>query len=1098
MRILIADDHEIVRKGVRSLLSADPECEICGEAIDGRDAVTKAQDLKPDLVVMDISMPNLNGLDATRKVREILPQTKVLVLSQHDSPEMMRQALKAGAGAYVRKSSMSTDLLAGIKKLRHGEAFFEDRAVSKTKKTNRPPDEQTILQRATVFEKELAESEERFRLTFEQAAVGMALVSEDGHFLRANDKLCGIVAYTQKELRGMTFQEITHPADLSADLAQAARVASGEIDQYLLEKRYIRKDRSTVWVNLTVSAVRASDRKIKYFIAVVEDISARKAAEEQLFQTQLQLTNAAASREEEAKALARLNDWTSRLLRTSNLQEGLFSMLGGVIETLGADKGNVQLFDPDRGTLYIAAQCGFQEDFLSFFRDVSALDQSSCGRALTSGERVIIEDVENDGAYAELREIARAAGYRAVVSVPLLDVDGKPLGMVSTHFRSPHRPTADSLRRLDLYARQAASFIQRCKAEAALRESEARFRGLSERLETLHAQAELQLTQLQQLFTNAPAGLALLHGPEHRFTFVNSECLRMSRRATIEDLVGKPAREAMPELGSQGYLDLLDRVYRTGVEYVGTENPVLMGTPDGQTQQIYVNFAIQPVRNATGRIEGLLYHGVEVTPQVAGRQAIEASEQRLRLSQAAAGIGSWEWDPVHLAVLSDELHKMFGTHQDDTLFTQWRSRLHPEDQERVLRLMDEGYRSGEIDFAYRFLHPEKGLRWFRSKGRRIADQERMFGVIIDVTDLKRTEEALQKSEQAQYQLAAIVASSDDAIISKHLDGIITSWNAAAERMFGFSAQEAIGKSIMMIIPSHLRDHERETIKKIAAGQRIEHEETVRIRKDGSSIDVSVTISPVRDSDGLIIGASNVTRDITVRKKAEEALKEREFSGRLLQIQDQERRHIARELHDSMGQLAAGISISASRIAREKSNLSPQSVELLAGISDLAEQLSSEIRTISYLLHPPMLDEMGLLSALAWYVEGFAKRSNVDVKLEIPAEMDRLPQDYELTLFRIVQESLTNIHRHSGSSTALIRLACKPSEVVLEIRDQGHGINEETKARLSSGESVGVGLRGMRERIRTLGGTLKIDSDQTGTCVAACLPLPATHPARKTD
>src|SRR6185437_15654104 len=110
MRILIADDHEIVRKGVRSLLSADPECEVCGEAIDGR--------------------------DATRKVREILPQTQVLVLSQHDSPEMMRQALKAGAGAYVRKSSMSTDLLAGIKKLRHGEAFFEDRVVPKA---NKPP-----------------------------------------------------------------------------------------------------------------------------------------------------------------------------------------------------------------------------------------------------------------------------------------------------------------------------------------------------------------------------------------------------------------------------------------------------------------------------------------------------------------------------------------------------------------------------------------------------------------------------------------------------------------------------------------------------------------------------------------------------------------------------------------------------------------------------------------------------------------------------------------------------------------------------------------------------------------------------------------------
>ncbi len=498
---------------------------------------------------------------------------------------------------------------------------------------------------------------------------------------------------------------------------------------------------------------------------------------------------------------------------------------------------------------------------------------------------------------------------------------------------------------------------------------------------------------MQQLFSNAPAGLALLHGPDHRFTFVNRECLRMSRRAKVEDLVGRPVREAMPELEPQGYFYLLDRVYRTGVEYVGTERPVIIDSPEGQ-QKTYINFTIQPIRSSTGQIEGLLYHGVEVTQQVAARQTLETSEQRLRLAQAAAEIGSWEWDPTNPAVLSSELHEMFGTSEDDPeRFNIWRSRVHPEDQERVWRLMDEGYRGGEMDFEYRFLHPQRGPRWFRSKGRKFGNQERMFGVVLDITDLTRTQEALQKSEQAQSQLAAIVASSDDAIISKNLEGVITSWNAAAERMLGYTAEEAIGESILIIIPPHLRDHEMKTIAKITAGERIDHEETLRMRKDGSTIDVSVTISPVRDFEGRIIGASNVTRDITNRKRAEEALKEREFSGRLLQMQDQERRQIAREMHDSLGQLAAAISIGASRLERERSSLSPQAVESLAEISDVADQLSREIRTISYLLHPPMLDEMGLLSAISWYAEGFAKRSNVDVKLELPDGMDRLPQDY---------------------------------------------------------------------------------------------------------
>ncbi len=342
--------------------SADPECDICGEAVDGRDAVTKAQERKPDVVVMDISMPNLNGFEATRKVRAILPQMQVLVLSQHDSPEMMRQAMKAGASACVPKSSMSRDLLAGIKKLRNGEEASEPATAPNAK----PPDEQAILQRAAAFEKQLAESEERFRRTFEQAAVGMAIVAEDGRLLRVNEKFCDIVGYTEKELRALTYQEITHPADLSTDVANVQKIA-GESDQYSVEKRYIRKDRSIVWAKLTVGAVRDEDRKLKYYVSVVEDITARKAVEEKLLQMQLELADTAASREAEAKALARLNDWNARLLRTSSLQEGLFSMLGAVIETLGADKGNVQLFDAERGTLYIAAQCGFREDFLSFF-----------------------------------------------------------------------------------------------------------------------------------------------------------------------------------------------------------------------------------------------------------------------------------------------------------------------------------------------------------------------------------------------------------------------------------------------------------------------------------------------------------------------------------------------------------------------------------------------------------------------------------------------------------------------------------------------------------------------------------------------------------
>jgi signal transduction histidine kinase/CheY-like chemotaxis protein len=176
----------------------------------------------------------------------------------------------------------------------------------------------------------------------------------------------------------------------------------------------------------------------------------------------------------EAHALATLNELSSRLWRMRSLREGLDEMLAATIELLGADMGNVQILDAERGALVIAAQRGFKRDFLDFFREVSTTDDSACGRALRSGARMVIEDIEADAPFAPLRPIARAAGYRAVQSTPLIGRDGTPLGMLSTHFRSVHRPGEQDLRRLDLYARQAADFIERCRTDEALRESDRR------------------------------------------------------------------------------------------------------------------------------------------------------------------------------------------------------------------------------------------------------------------------------------------------------------------------------------------------------------------------------------------------------------------------------------------------------------------------------------------------------------------------------------------------------------------------------------------------------------------------------------------------
>jgi PAS domain S-box-containing protein len=490
----------------------------------------------------------------------------------------------------------------------------------------------------------------------------------------------------------------------------------------------------------------------------------------------------------------------------------------------------------------------------------------------------------------------------------------------------------------------------------------------------------------------------------------------------------------------------------------------------------------------------------------------------------------------------------------------------------------------------------------------------MLGFLVFTAAIITLGESNRQGSTARFRLAAIVESSDDAIVSKDLDGIITSWNKSAERLLGYSAKEAIGRHITLIIPDDRRHEETTILDRIRRGERTDHFETVRVRKDGTTLDVSLTISPVKDSRGRVIGASKigrditprkqaeralreseerfraivettpecvklvnsdgvllmmnssgltmvgaesaeavvgrkvydlidpkdrerfrafnericqgekgslefdilglrgerrhmethaaplrtsdgtivqlgVTRDVTGRKKAQEALKEKELSARLLRVQDEERRRIARELHDGVGQVLVAMSMNASVLSREASKLSPEGAHCARENARLIEEVSGEIRTMSYLFHPPLLDELGLGSALKWYIDGFTERSKIATKLELPTNWDRLPQDYELCLFRITQECLTNVHRHSGSSTAQVKLSRCTQGVELTVSDDGKGINQETQSKIVFGETVGVGLRGMRERVRQLGGTLEIQSNGSGVKVTAVLPLP---------
>ncbi|OLD15241.1 MAG: hypothetical protein AUI85_11920 [Acidobacteriales bacterium 13_1_40CM_3_55_5] len=768
VRILIADDHEVVRRGVRSLLTSRKEWDVCGEAVDGRDAVKKAKELKPDVVVLDISMPDLNGFEAARLIHKEVPQSKILILSQHNVSEMLQTALDAGARGYVSKSEVSRDLLPAVEAIIHNRSPF----ISQT--------------------------------------------GNNGDGISAN-------AY-------------------------------------------------------------------------------------------------------------------------------------------------------------------------------SALSENTTGIAAQPGE-------------------------------------------------------------LELLAER---------------------------------------NHLRELFMQLPAAIGIMSGPEQRWSFVNPAYVRAVGRKSDKDLLGKTVRESLPELKDQGFFDLLDQVYRSGVPFVGTEMKVKLDrVASGLPEEAFFNFIYQPVRNAAGAVEAIFVHAVEVTDHVLARRTMEKNENRFRLAQVAAQIGTWEWDPDGKNTsLSSELHHMFGTEASDPDHVQtWKSRVLAEDMAKVQAAIQESLKTGSMEFEYRYQDPQRGLRWFYCKGRRFTEGDRrLFGVVLDITERKQIAEALrnaheelearvqQRTAELQRRTEEVSAQADllnlanDAIFVRTLDDKITYWNQGAERLYGWSRAEVLQKTPHQILRTEFPQPFEEIKAQLLRDGQWQGELT-HSKRDGSRITVASRWSMWWSPEGKPLGFLEVNSDITERKRAEEGL--RTISGRLLQMQDDERRRIARELHDSAGQTLVALDMNLASIQREAKQLSPQALKTCSESLDLVKELSRELRTISHLLHPPLLDEAGLPSAVRWYVEGFAERSKIRVNLDLDANLGRLSSECETAIFRIVQESLTNIHRHSGSPTASINISRTRREVRLGVHDQGKGISGSMKR--------GVGIQGMHERVRQLGGRLQINSGKGGTSVVAILP-----------
>jgi PAS domain S-box-containing protein len=525
-------------------------------------------------------------------------------------------------------------------------------------------------------------------------------------------------------------------------------------------------------------------------------------------------------------------------------------------------------------------------------------------------------------------------------------------------------------------------------------------------------------------------------------------------------------------------------------------------------------------------------------------QSIRESEVKLQLSLKSSAMGVFYWYPQEDRTESDaRVLEIFGISStcELTLAAALATMIHPDDRDRyaasVARSLDPNS-DGKLEEEIRVRLPDGSNRWLSVTAKMYfagspPQADRMAGLIGDITDRKKIEEAVKRLA-AQYQTLLNQAPLGVYLVDAEFR--IRDVNPTAARSFS-DIPDIIGRDFDEVIHQvwdkkyadeivAIFKNTLKTGEPYQTPERIEHRadrdvteyyewraDRIPLPESGFGVvcyfrDISgqvrarVAISESEDrfrklAETLESEVRIRTRELEERNSEvlEQAQTVQALSRNLMHVQDEERRHIARELHDSAGQTLTVLGITLASLAQITTKTEPQIVAKIAEAQATVQQLTQEIRTASYLLHPPLLDETGLAAALQWYVDGVAERSGLSVTLTLPESLQRFSRDAELAIFRVVQECLTNIHRHSGSRSAAIDVSLSDGNILVEVKDRGKGMSAEKLSEIQSNAS-GVGIRGMSERVRQLGGRISIYSDNSGTTVS--VSLPSDHSPSKRD
>jgi PAS domain S-box-containing protein len=577
---------------------------------------------------------------------------------------------------------------------------------------------------------------------------------------------------------------------------------------------------------------------------------------------------------------------------------------------------------------------------------------------------------------------------------------------------------------------------------------------------------------------------------EFRYTVWNPAMERISGMSKKQTL-GRCAFDVFPflkEIGEDKFLhDVLE-----GKTVIVRDRPYRV--PETGREGLYEGY-YSPFRNREGEIVGGLAIVRDVTERKRAEEALRDSEERYRdlVDNSDVLIGTHDVSGRVLS-LNRAVVEVSGFSSADQLVGHSIADFLSPDVRHLFdaylqEVLTEGRARGLMRVRTRS-GGERIIEYDNSLRREGLGEPVVRCIGRDVTEQKRAEHALRESEE---RFRTMANAAPVMIWMSGPDARCTFFNQPWLDFTGGSMEEQIGDGWAVFVhPDDLSRCMDTYLKAFNARAKFEMEYRLR-RADGEYRWILDIGTPLFAPPGTFAGYIGSCLDVTEHKQAQDRLQQ--LSGRLIKLQEQERQRISRELHDTTASSLTALIANLALVRRSASALNSRAHKALSESLDLARQCVREIRTVSYLLHPPLLDELGLASALRWYTEGFAKRSGVSIDLRLPAKLERLPREAETALFRIVQEGLTNIHLHSGSPTASIRVAREASElagreqITLTLRDEGRGIPPNVLEGPDHNiQGLGVGIAGMRERVRQLGGRMEISTGKTGTVIKATLPL----------